>query len=153
MKETLYRKIGKKYVPVSEYDNKITESFSKGTHLVVCKPGSTIYSYNIEPEFAPMIAAGIYARDAICTALIKASEMRPARSPITSEQQAAWQSLADSFGDELSTLHGASIQEIAQAGVDAMIIEANKMMKNKTVLRSYEHFLFLSKLTQEEKNE
>ena len=149
MKETFYRKVGRRYVPVKEYDDELLHSFSKGVHLVVCQPGSTMYSHNIDPEFAPMIAAGIYARDAISRAIVEASNLRPARQPITPEQRSAWQNFADSLGDYLATLNGASAHDITQAGVDAMVAEADKLMKNESVRKAYEHFLLMAKLAQE----
>ena len=149
MKETFYRKVGRKYVPVKEYDDELLNSFSKGVHLVVCQPGSTIYSHNIDPDFAPMIAAGIYARDAISRAIAEASNFRPARQPITPEQRTAWQNFADSLGDSLGTINGPSAHNVAQAGVDAMIVEADRLMKNESVRKAYEHFLLMVKLVQE----
>jgi hypothetical protein len=81
-KKIYYEKVGRRYVPVAEYDNDLLDSFTKGNHLVMCYPGGTSRRFNIEPALAPMIAAGRVAEDAICKALNKASEMRPARTPI-----------------------------------------------------------------------
>jgi hypothetical protein len=39
MKETFYRKRGRRYVPVNEYDQELLDSFPQGTHLVMCYPG------------------------------------------------------------------------------------------------------------------
>ena len=38
MKKIYYEKIGRRYVPVSEYDSEYLDSFSKGTHIVMCYP-------------------------------------------------------------------------------------------------------------------
>ena len=86
MKKIYYEKIGRKYVPVSEYDNDLLDSFTKGTHLVMCYPGGSSRRYNIDPNYAAMIAAGRVAEDAICKAISKASELRPQRTPLTEGQ-------------------------------------------------------------------
>jgi len=149
MKKIYYEKVGRKYVPVAEYDSDYLDSFSKGTHIVMCYPGGQSRRYNIDPAYAPMIAAGRVAEDKICKALNKASEMRPVRTPITPGQQRAWKKLAKEFGDELCTLNGASIHDIAEAGVRAMQVEADKLMTNPAVKKAYEHFLLVAELTKD----
>ena len=79
MKKIYYEKKGRRYVPVSEYDSEYLDSFSRGTHIVMCYPGGQSRRYNIDPNYAAMIAAGRVAEDAICDALRKSSEMRPQR--------------------------------------------------------------------------
>ena len=149
MKKIYYEKVGRKYVPVSEYDNDFMDGLTRGTHLVMSYPGGQSRRYNIDPNYAAMIAAGRVAEDAICKALNKASEMRPARTPITPAQQRAWKKLAKEFGDELCTLNGASIHDIAEAGVKAMMAEADKLLANPTVRLAYEKFLFVAELTKD----
>ena len=153
MKKIFYEKVGRKYVPVSEYDSDYLDSFSKGNHLVMCYPGGSSRRFNIDPNYAAMIAAGRVAEDAICKALNKASEMRPARTPITPAQQRAWKKLAKEFGDELCTLNGASIHDIAEAGVKAMMAEADQLMTNPAVKKAYDHFILLCVLTKEQNHE
>ena len=150
MKKIFYEKVGSRYKPIAEYDNEFLDSFAKGNHLVMCYPGGASRRYNIDPAYAPMIAAGRVAEDAICKALNNASEMRPARTPITPAQQRAWKKLAKEFGDELCTLQGASIRDIAQAGVNAMMAEADKLLTNPAVRKAYERFLLTVALTKEE---
>jgi hypothetical protein len=147
-KKIYYEKVGRRYVPVAEYDNDLLDSFTKGNHLVMCYPGGTSRRFNIEPALAPMIAAGRVAEDAMCKALNKASEMRPARTPITPAQQRAWKKLAEAFGDELATLNGASVRDIAEAGVNAMQAEANQLMQHQAVRLAYDQFMMVCKLTQ-----
>lgn len=149
-KKIYYEKIGRRYVPVYEYDQTLMDALPKGNHLVMCYLGGTSRRYNVDPAYAPMIAAGRVAEDAICKALNKASEMRPARTPITPAQQRAWKKLAKEFGDELCTLQGASIHDIAEAGVKAMATEADKLLTNPAVRKAYERFLLTVALTKEE---
>jgi hypothetical protein len=146
-KKIYYERVGRRYRPVAEYNSEFMDSFPQGTHLVVCNPGGTSRRYDIDPALAPMIAAGIYARQDICSALVQASEMRPARTPITPEQHTAWQALARAFGDELATLHGQNIDAIADAGIAAMQREARAVLEHPAVRQAYDHFLLVCELT------
>jgi len=150
MKKVFYEKVGRRYKPVYEYDSVLMDSFPKGTHLVQCYPGGSSRRYNIDPAYAPMIAAGRVAEDAISKAVQQASEMRPHRAPITQEQADAWQALAKSFGDERYYIEIPSAREIAEAGIKAMIDEAEELMTNPIVRRAYERFLFIAELTREQ---
>jgi len=150
MKKIYYEKRGRRYVPVSEYDSEYLDSFSKGTHIVMCYPGGQSRRYNIDPAYAPMIAAGRVAEDAICQAISKASEMRPQRTPITPGQKKAWEKLAKEFGDDLATLTIGCTRDYAEAGVKAMQAEADKLMKHESVKRAYEQFLLVCELTKKE---
>ena len=71
MKKIYYEKVGRKYVPVYEYDQTLMDSFPKGTHIIMCYPGGQSTRYNIDPAYAPMIAAGRVAEDAISQAIHK----------------------------------------------------------------------------------
>jgi len=148
MKKIYYEKIGRRYVPVAEYDNELLDSFPKGNHLVMCYPGGTSRRFNIDPNYAAMIAAGRVAEDAISQALHKASEMRPQRTPITPGQRRAWKKLAKEFGDDLATLSLGSARDLAEAGVQAMQAEADKLMQHAGVRQAYEQFLLVCRLTQ-----
>ena len=150
MRKIFYEKIGRRYVPVAEYDPEYMDSFTKGNHLVSVYPGGRSRYYNIDPAYAPMIAAGRVAEDAIRKAISKASELRPRQTPITLGQKKAWNKLAKEFGDELCTLHGPSVHDCAEAGVQAMQEEAMKLMKHESVRKAYEHFILICELTKNE---
>jgi hypothetical protein len=103
----------------------------------------------VEPNHAALIAAGRVAEDAICEAMRKASEMRPQRTPLTPGQIKAWNKLAKEFGDDLATLSMGSVRDHAEAGVNAMIAEADQLMSHPTVRHAYEQFLLVCELTKE----
>ena len=149
MKKIFYEKVGRKYVPVAEYDGDFMDSFPKGNHLVMCYPGGNSRRFNIDPNYAAMIAASRVAEEAIIRAMHKASELKPVRTPITEGQRKAWKKLAKEFGDELCTLNGASSHDIAEAGVKAMMAEADQLMTNPAVKKAYEHFLLVAELTKD----
>ena len=152
MKKVYYEKVGRRYRPVAEYDNDLLDSFHKGSHLVCVYPGGQSRRYNVEPNYAAMIAAGRVAEDAICKAVNKASEMRPARTPITPAQQRAWRKLAKELGDELCTLTGSSTRDIAEAELQAMQEEADKLMSHPAVVDAWEKFMLTCELTKEREN-
>jgi hypothetical protein len=153
MKKIYYEKVGRKYVPVSEYDSEYLDSFSKGTHLVMVYPGGQSRRYNIDPNHAAMIAAGRVAEDAICRAISKAAELRPKNTPITEAQRKAWKKFSKEMGDELCTLYGLSAHDCAEAGMKAMMEEADKLLTNPSVKSAYEHFMLVCELTKENKHE
>jgi len=153
LKRTYYLKQGRRYIPVAEYDSDLMDSFPKGTHIVMCYPGGQSRRYGIDIEFAPMIAAGRYAEDAICRAMHKESEAKPNKRPITKRQRAAWEEMKAAFGDELFGLHFSSIRDLAEAGVRAMQDEADKLMQHESVRLAYEQFMLVCKLTKEKQND
>jgi hypothetical protein len=150
MTDVYYVKEGRKYKPVSYYDSKVMDGFGVGTHIVMVYPGGSSRRYKIDPNHAAMIAAGRVAEDAISQAIVKASEMRPHRKPITEEQRQAWQRLSESFGDERYSVEIPSAREVAEAGVKAMQKEAETLMANPAVRKAYERFLFVAELTREQ---
>jgi hypothetical protein len=151
MKKIFYEKVGRRYKPVYEYDQTMMDAFPKGTHIVMCYPGGQSTRYNIDPNYAAMIAAGRVAEDAISTSLMEASKLRvPERDqPLTPEQLKAWKALAKAFGKEQYALEWCSYREAAEAGVKAMQAEADKLMSNPIVRKAYERFLFVAELTKE----
>lgn len=150
MKKIFYEKVGRRYQPVAEYDNELLDSFGKGTHLVMCYPGGQSRRYNIEPNHAAMIAAGRVAEDTMSAAIRQASEMRPQKTLLTEGQRRAWRRLAQEFGDDVASLSTPSARDIAEAGVQAMIAEAEKLMKHPAVRDAYEQFQTVCKLVKQQ---
>lgn len=145
-KKIYYEKVGRRYVPVAEYDSTYMDSFPKGNHLVMCYPGGSSRRFNIDPNYAAMIAAGRVAEDVISQAVVKASEMRPHNKPITEKQKKAWENLAKAFDNERYYIEIPSAREIAEAGVKAMQEEADKLMEHESVRKAYEHFQLMCTL-------
>lgn len=152
MKKVFYEKVGRRYMPVSEYNDELISAFPKGTHIVMCYPGGQSTRYKIDPAFGPMIAAGRYAEDAICEAIYKESEARPKERPITKRQKAAWEEMKAAFGDEFFSLTFSSTRDLAEAGINAMQVEADKLMQHPAVRDAYEQFQLVCKLTKEKEN-
>ena len=152
MKKIYYEKVGRKYVPVAEYDSTYLDSFPKGNHLVMCYPGGQSRRFNVEPAYAPMIAAGRVAEDSVIKAITKAAEMHRGKyenTVLTNEQHAAWEHFVKVMGDRGRWVHYSSAHEIAEAGIKAMTEEQEKLLKNSTVRKAYEKFLMVAELAKE----
>jgi hypothetical protein len=144
-----YIKKGRRYVPHSTYSSEFCDSFPKGTHLVQSYPGGSSRRFNIDPAYAPMIAAGRVAEDVISKKLMAASDLRPKRAPMTPKQIKAWNNLIKEFGEEARCLEWPSAREACEAAVKAMQEEADKLLTNPAVRKAYEKFLFVAELTKE----
>jgi hypothetical protein len=152
MKKIFYEKKGRRYVPVAEYDNEMLDSFPKGTHIVMCYPGGQSRRYNIDPDYAAMIAAGRVAEDAICAAMVKADEVQPHRKALTEAERDAWNNLIAVWGDEARSLRRPCVRDVAEAAVQAMQVEADKLMRHESVRKAYEHFQLVCELVKEREN-
>ena len=150
MKQLFYKKVGRKYVPVSEYDSELLDAFPKGNHLVMSYPGGASRRFNIDPALAPMIAAGRFAEDAISNKIREATDLRPMNREIDEETQKRWQEVIKVLPDDMRFMfsHG-SARDAAEAGVKAMQEEADKLMKHDGVRKAYDNFILVCKLVQE----
>ncbi len=153
MKRIYYEKLGRRYQPVAEYDSDLLDALPKGAHLVMVYPGGASRLYGINPAYAPMIAAGRVASDAIIKAIHAASEAKPTRTPLTKKQAAAWEEMKAVFEDGLFGLQFSSIHDLAEAGVKAMQEEADKLLTNPSVRLAYNKFLMIVELTKEKQND
>ena len=157
MKKVFYEKVGRRYKPVYEYDQTLMDAFPKGTHIVICYPGGQSTRYNIDPNYAAMIAAGRVAEDAISKKLMEASEIRMQRPDrerkLTEGQKAAWENLVKEFGDSARQLEWPSIRECAEAAVQAMQDEAQVLMSNPAVKKAWDNFQLICQLTKEKEKQ
>lgn len=151
MTKTFYEKVGRKYIPVSEYDSDFSHSLPYGNHLImVYKNGSTTKT-NIDPALAPMIAAGRYAIDSISKAIMDATDIRPSKTPLTVEQINAWNALSVAFGDEKHQLEWPSAYAAADSAISALQDEAMMLLSHPAVKNAYDEFMLICELTKEPK--
>ena len=153
MKKVFYEKVGRRYVPVYEYDQTLMDAMPKGAHLTMVYPGGQSTRYNVDPNYAAMIAAGRVAEDAISKALMRASDLRPKSAPITPEQREAWENLVKVMGPEAKCLEWPSAREACEEAVKAMSAEAEKLLDHPAARKAYEHFLLVCKLVKETERE
>lgn len=155
METIFYVKKGRRYIPHSTYSQEFCDSFPKGTHLVQVYPGGSSRRFNIEPAYAPMIAAGRVAEDVISKRIMDATEIRRnsrnKETPLTPGQKAAWEKLVEEFGPDAKQLEWPSARECAEEAVKAMMKEADILLSNPAVRKAYEHFMLVCELTKENK--
>lgn len=149
MTKLFYEKIGRRYKPVYRYDPELMDSYPMGNHLVMCYPGGKTIRYNIDPNYAAMIAAGRVAETAVCAAIVKAQQSRPQKQPITERQRELWRELAASLNQDDFPLIRPAAREAADAAVKAMSEEAEKLLTNPAVKKAFDHFLLVCELTKE----
>ena len=151
-----YIKKGRRYIPHSSHSNELCDAFPKGTHLVQCYPGGQSRRFNIDPAYAPMIAAGRVAEEVISKKIMEATEIRrqtrkAASKPLTPSQHAAWENLVKEFGDDAKQLEWPSAREACELAVSAMAQEAEKLLANPAVRKSYDNFMLICQLTKDHK--
>jgi hypothetical protein len=149
MKKIFYEKVGSRYKPVYEYNTEFLDSYPKGSHLIVCNPRGKSYTYNINPNYAAMIAAGVFAEDAVCESIIESQKVKPQRQPITEKQRELWQELAESFNQDDYPLIRPAAVDAGRAAVKAMMEEADKLMTHPSVKKAFDHFILICELTKE----
>ena len=116
---TLYKKVGKRYRPVAEHEE--WDSYPEGAHLVVCRPGSAMRRFDIDPDRAGLLAAAEPLRGQIRALVVELHRMRPTRRPVTMQQAAAWRRFQKAMGNDAYAVEYASAAEIADAVVDLIV--------------------------------
>ena len=146
MAETFYKKVGRRYVAVSEYDSELMDGLPQGDHLISVRVGLTSRRYDVDTALAPMIAAGLYAEDAISRAIYNAMELRPQTVTMTPRQLALMEELTRSMNSQDAQWIRPCARDAAEAGVRAMQEEAQRRMNHPAVRQAYEHFLTVASL-------
>ena len=127
MTEKLYKKVGRKYVPVSAYwyENERADSMKVGTFRLTYAyaDGGSLYEYNVTPATAPFMAAAMIAKNAMCEAIHKQSQMRPSgiRNYTKKQLELIEKFKADMGGMYPSHWQENSAYEIADAAIKAVI--------------------------------
>jgi hypothetical protein len=149
-KKIFYEKRCKRYYPVKEYDDELVSALPKGNHLIMCYPGGSSTRYNVDPDYASLIAAARVAQDVIAMALVKASQLRLRKTPLTPDQKQAWENLQKEFGDDICTLHVDSAHDIALAGLNALQKAAKELYStHPSVQAALDQLSLLNELTKE----
>ena len=123
MKETWYRKQGRKYVPVVEaekYDYNIMPP--QGYTLTYRKDGATQWEYAVRPDNAGFMAAAMASRKAMEEAIQRSATYKPSGPQKYTERQLA---LIEQFKADMGLLYPSwwqqtSSRDVAQAAIDAV---------------------------------
>jgi len=119
--QRLYRKVGKKFVPVN--DPYAYDGLRNGFWLIQIKDGSTSIRQEIYPDKASIHAAARLIEDKLVDIIRKAGEARPNKTMLTAEEKKDWDAFIKKHGESFNTLCYPSIQENAEKIVKALIGE------------------------------
>lgn len=147
---TFYRKVGRRYEPVLEHDSELMDALPYGDHLISVRQGSESRRHRVDPSFAPMIAAGLYAEDAIVKAIFEAQSLRPEPAKLTKRQQELVNQLTSSMRQQDARWLRPSSRDAAEAAVRALQAEAERRMRHPAVRKAYEDFLVVARLCEDE---
>lgn len=120
--QRLYRKIGKKFVPVN--DPYAYDGLRNGFWLIQVKDGCTSIRQEVYPDKASIHAAARLMEDELVDIIRKAGEARPNKTPLSPEEKKDWDKFIKKHGESFNTLHYPSMQENAEKIVKALIGEA-----------------------------
>ena len=124
--QTLYKKVGRKYVPVEAYwheqhdVDRLTVGSFRLTYAYA--DGGKRYDYDVEPATASFAAAALIAKHAMCEAITEAARMRPSgQTPYTKKQLALIAQFRKDMGGMMPTWWTEnSAHEIADAAIEAV---------------------------------
>ena len=125
--ETLYKKVGRKYLPVAArwYEDRDADQMQVGTFRLTyayCNGGRR-YEYDVTPATAPMVAAMMVARQAMDDAIREAVKMRPdTTKPYTKKQLA----IIEQFRKDMGGMYPiwwaeSSVYDISEAAIKAVM--------------------------------
>lgn len=117
--QRVYRKVGKKFVPVN--DPYAYDGLRNGFWLIEIKDGSTSIRQEIYPDKAPITAAARNLEDKLVSIIRKASEAKPSSIPLTDEEKKDWDKFITKHGDRFNTLAYPSMQQNAEDIVAAIL--------------------------------
>jgi hypothetical protein len=115
----LYRKVGKKFVPVN--DPYAYDGLREGFWLIHITQGCTSIRQQIYPEKSRITAAARLMENKLIDIIRKAGEARPAKITLSPEEKKDWDKFIAKHGDSFNTLHYPSIQENAEKIVAALV--------------------------------
>ncbi len=98
MKNVLYEKIDRRYVPVSEY--KTSDYIRGGHYLLHVQPGSTSWRYLLNPEYANLDAGLKEFKDLLVQELSEASKLRPISVKMSKKEIGAWEKYKEVMGEK-----------------------------------------------------
>ena len=116
--QRLYRKVGKKFVPIN--DPYAYDGLRNGFWLIHVKDGSTAIRQEIYPDKAHISAAARELEDKLVDIIREACEARPNKTPLTPEQKKDWDKFIKKHGESFNTLHYPSFQENAEKIIAAI---------------------------------
>jgi hypothetical protein len=149
-RETYYIKRGRKYIPISEYDDDLHDSIRHGTHVVINHLGTRMFVYDIEPDNAAMVAATKIFKEYLVKCLHHASEARPKTGngvAFTESQQKAYDNLKRELGEHTYYFEFSSLHDIAEKAINDFVEHYGKKYEEYPfVKKAYDDLLMKCKM-------
>ena len=117
--QRVYRKVGKKFVPVN--DPYAYDGLREGFWLIHITQGCTSIRQQIHPEKSAITAAARLMEEKLIKIIREASAARPVNMALTPEEKKDWDKFIAKHGDSFNTLCYPSIQENAEKIVAALV--------------------------------
>ena len=117
----LYRKVGKKFVPIN--DPYAYDGLRNGSWLIQIKDGCTSIRQEIYPDKAHIHAAARLMEDQLVNIIRKACEARPNKTPLSPEEKKDWDRFIKKHGESFNMLHYPSMQENAEKIIKVLLGE------------------------------
>lgn len=99
MKETYYRKVGKRYKPINE--PYAWDGLTEGVWCVQVNPGVRSAKRLIVPDMDALDAALFEFKDILVRELSDAAKCRPISTKMSVKEQKAWKKFEDEMGDDM----------------------------------------------------
>ena len=115
----LYRKVGKKFVPIN--DPYAYDGLRNGSWLIQIKDGCTSIRQEIYPDKAHIHAAARLMEDQLVNIIRKACEARPNKTPLSPEEKKDWDRFIKKHGESFNMLHYPSMQENAEKIIKVLL--------------------------------
>jgi hypothetical protein len=147
---TYYIKDGRKYVPIKYYDDACMNSVKEGCTLIVKDKGSKMIRSDVDPAYAPYLAASLSIQCKIATTLVRASESRPHKKDLSEEERTDWEEFMKKHGESFRYLEYPSGYEIVETMLKELGTRLVKAHENPAVNEAWEHYKFMVGLTLKE---
>ena len=122
-----------------------------GFHLVQVDKNVTSRRYDIDPDYAALVAALMIAEEQITGLLVDQLEWKLDK-PLTVEQQQAWDSVKELiFGDERARVTRPAIRTAVRESLDNIQPIIDEILTNPALKKAYETFHLVCELTKNER--
>lgn len=115
----LYRKQGKRYIPVN--DPNAYYGLDEGYWLVKVDPGCTSIRQCVHPDKAEIQAAAHSKQNKLMDIIRKAGEARPQKILLTKDEHNDWEAFIKKHGESFHTLCYPSLQEVTEKIIDELL--------------------------------
>jgi hypothetical protein len=119
--QRLYKKVGKKFVPVN--DPYAYDGLREGFWLIKVSEGCTSIRQQVYPCKSAITAAARDLEDKIIEIIRKATEARPQKTPLSPEEKKDWETFIAKHRDSFNILSYPSFQQSAEMIVQAILKE------------------------------